>query len=281
MNRVRRTYEAATAKGTNVAIVLKNLGHAPLCTGFNFIDGGEKVTERFDALGIVHDLITVPGAVRVNIKLFEEDTSTMTELNQPGYFVADEYIEKLVDKIAAMPNEGILVLSGSLPAGVSPNIYAHLVKLWHGKVFVDAEGEALRQAVQSRPFAIKPNLFELETTFGVTLKTPAEVADFCRGMLGDGLELICVSMGADGAVLVTPQGMYFSPGVEVKALGLAGAGDSMVAGLIHALETDMCTSEMLRYGVAAATASVTLPGTELCGVIDIEKFLGQVEVTKI
>lgn len=280
MNRVRRISEAATSKGTNVAVVLKNLNHAPNCIGFNFLDGAEKVTARFDALDIGHDFINVPGAVRVNIKLFEEDSGTMTELNQPGSFVAQEYVEKLIQKVAAISNTGILVLSGSLPAGVPTDIYATLTKLWRGKVFVDAEGEPLLQAIAECPFAIKPNLYELESTFGVSLKTPAEIVNFCRTNLRS-IKITAVSMGEEGAVLVTPDSAYFCPGIPVKAQGLAGAGDSMVAGLIHAIISGGGADEQLRMAAACATASVTLPGTELCTICDIDKFLPLVQVMAI
>ena len=281
MNRVHRLSETATSKGTNVAIVLKNLGHAPKCLGFNFTDGAEKVTARFDGLDIRHDFINVPGAVRVNIKLAEEESGIMTELNQPGSFVALEYVEQLTQKIASLSGDGFLVLSGSLPAGVPTAIYASLTKLWRGKVFVDAEGEPLRQALAARPYAIKPNLFELESTFGVKLNGAKEVAAFCQTLVDNGPELICVSMGEEGAVLVTPKAAYFCPAAAIKAQGLAGAGDSMVAGLIHSIISNQDTAQQLKTAAACATASVTLPGTELCKIPDINKYLPLMQAHEI
>ena len=168
-NRVRRTYQSAAGKGTNVAVVLKNLGQAPSCIGFNFTEGGDKVTGKFDALNIPHDFETVEGAVRINIKLYEESTGIMTELNQPGDFVPELYVKNLDEKVAALSQEygksGILVLCGSLPTGVPADIYARLTALWRGKVFLDADGAPLRLALEAeaKPYAIKPNLSELES----------------------------------------------------------------------------------------------------------------------
>jgi 1-phosphofructokinase len=272
MNRVHMTYESAASKGTNVAVVLKNLEHAPCCIGFNFVRGGEKVTEKFDSLCIPHDFETVEGAVRINIKLFEESTGIMTELNQPGGFVPEIHVKNLETKVAELARQnhrGILVLGGSLPAGVPKNFYAKLTSLWQGKVFLDAEGDALRLALDAeiKPFAVKPNLYELENAFDVKLSTIEEIVSFCRERIifkGEsfreeenfrgGVRLICVSMGADGAVLVTKNDAYFCPAVKVNVRGLQGAGDSMVAGLIHGILNNKNDAELLRYAVAAAKA---------------------------
>jgi len=271
MNRVRRTYQSAASKGTNVAVVLKNLRQAPVCIGFNFTDGGEKVIEKFDSLNIPHDFETIAGTVRINIKLYEESTGVMTELNQFGGFVPEVYVKNLEKKVAALSRKhgesSILVLCGSLPAGVPADIYARLNSLWQGKVFLDADGAPLRLALEAeaKPYAIKPNLFELESTFGVKLSSPIEVLDFCRQNTSfKGISLICVSMGAGGAVLITPDAAYFCPALDVDVRGVQGAGDSMVAGLVHGVLSNVHNSDLLRYAVAAATASVIRDGTDLC-----------------
>ena len=287
-NRVRRTYQSAAGKGTNVAVVLKNLGQAPSCIGFNFTEGGDKVTEKFDALNIPHDFETVEGAVRINIKLYEESTGIMTELNQPGDFVPELYVKKLEEKVAALSQEhgesGILVLCGSLPAGVPADIYARLTALWRGKVFLDADGAPLRLALEAevKPYAIKPNLFELESMCLVSLGTSEEVARHCRNnALFDGIGLVCVSMGADGAVLITPDTAYFCPALDVDVKGVQGAGDSMVAGLIHGILSGEQTPELLRYAVAAATASVIRDGTDLCRRADFDVMLEKIPTPQI
>ena len=280
LNRVCRTYQGVGGKGINVAIALKNLGklnNISSCIGFNFSNGGEKVTQKFNALNIPHNFITVEGDVRVNIKLYDGATGTMTELNQPGDIVPAFCVNKLLDdisKISQTNKNGILVLSGSLPGGVSEDIYATATNLWVGKVFLDTSGEVLKAVLKSekKPYAIKPNLFELESTFGVKLSTPQDVVQFCKKNIA-GVELICVSMGADGAILVTPQASYFCPALDVTVRGVQGAGDSMVAGIICGILENVSDAELLRYAVAAATASIIRDGTSLCERTDFEKML--------
>jgi len=279
LNRVRRTYASAASKGTNVAVVLKNLGQAPHCVGFNFTDGGDKVVEKFDSLGIEHDLIMIPGAVRVNIKLYEETTGVMTELNQQGAFVSTEYVCQLEEKIRNLSNmadaDDILVLAGSLPTGVDAGFYAKLAGIWQGRVFVDVDGDALSLALDEKPYCIKPNIHELERTFGADgkLQSPQDVVDFCRNTLNPAPAIVCVSMGAEGAVLVTPNETYFAPAIPVQVRGVQGAGDSMVAGLVHAAAMGKSNADALRYAMAAAAGSVMLDGTELCQRADFDMLL--------
>ncbi|MCL1877936.1 MAG: PfkB family carbohydrate kinase, partial [Defluviitaleaceae bacterium] len=223
LNRVRRTREDIAGKGVNVAVALKNLGTTPICTGFNFAENGEILTKKLDEIGVQHDFIEVPGAIRTNIKLYEESTGEMTELNQPGAFVSEDFQKKLLRKLKTFWQNGarVLVLSGSRPEGVSADFYAKICENWDGAVFLDTEGEALRLAVETgRVFAIKPNLFELEGLGGETFfekKVPPPlfkktVVEFCEEKIFvHGVRHVCVSMGADGAIMVTPDGAVFAP----------------------------------------------------------------------
>ena len=274
LNRVTRTFEGVGGKGINVAVALKNLGENPRCIGFNFTGGGQKVTEKLDAHGIPHDFVMVDGHVRVNIKLYEE-SGMMTELNQPGDFVPDFCVEKITSQVR---HDDLLILTGSLPPGVPTDIYATLTALHPGKVILDASGEALLLALQAgkKPYAIKPNLYELNGTFGVNLQTPQEIISFCRANITD-VPVILVSMGEKGAVLVTPDTDYFQPSVKAKVHSLQGAGDAMVAGFAHGLMINAAPQDLLRYAMAAATATVILPGTQMCTREGFEEFFNWYE----
>ena len=147
LNRVACTYQGVGGKGINVAIALKNLGMNPHCVGINFTNGGEQVTAALDSHHIPHNFVNVPGKVRVNIKLYD-DNKTMTELNQPGDCVPPSAIEALIAQVKGLP-EGILILAGSLPQGCPPDIYTTLTRVYRGKVVLDAEGFALTHALKA------------------------------------------------------------------------------------------------------------------------------------
>ena len=272
-NRVQSSRSDAAGKGINVAMALKNLGASPLCLGFNFRENGNKITEKLDANHIKHDFITAEGALRVNIKLYDH-TSTMTEINQPGGYVSPALQDALFQKILAHnKKEGILVLSGSYPAGITPDFYARLCEAWQGEVAVDAFGEALRLAVESKnpPHFIKPNLDELEKTFNVKLTTQAEIDAFCREQLVEkGVNAVCVSMGAEGALMVSKISSEFAPAFPLEIKSLQGAGDAMVAGFVYAMATG---HNRLQYAMAAAAATITKEGTLMCDREGFERIL--------
>ena len=283
LNRVTPGKRYAAGKGINVCAALKNLGHDPLCVGFNYQENGAVITQALDDWGVRHDFIMVDGAVRVNIKLYDTTANIMTELNQPGAFVPEADISELCKRIQAI-GDGILVLSGSMPAGVPANIYAKLCEAWPGVVVVDAEKDALKLALTSNkpPFCIKPNLFELESSFGVKLSAKEEIAVFCRELIQDyGVCIICVSMGADGAMLVTGDEAYYAPVLKLTALGVQGAGDAMVAGLVYGLKKEESALDLLRMASAAAAASVIQEGTTMCTYEDFLRFLDLIVVERM
>jgi 1-phosphofructokinase len=265
LNRVRRTRTDIAGKGINVAIALKNLGLEPICTGFNFKENGAQLTEQLNTLGVLHDFIEVEGSIRVNIKLYEESSDAMTELNQSGAFVSEQLQESLIKKIEALNETAeFLILSGSRPEGVPADFDARICKTWNGKVVLDTEGEALRLALNFAPFAVKPNLFELESTYNIKLTSHKKIINFCRENLSH-VKIICVSMGKDGALLISPNESFFCPALDVSAKGVAGAGDAMVAGLVFALSSgDNSGEKLLSSAMAAAAASVILDGTQMC-----------------
>ena len=289
LNRAQGGLRYASGKGINVCVALKNLGLNPLCTGFNYTENGAFITSALDAHGVRHDFITVDGAVRVNIKLYDTAEGTMTELNQPGALVPEEAVIAFINKIKAaasgladdknrqtLINSGLLVLSGSMPAGVPLDIYKQLCTAWPGPVILDAEGEALKTALSSDkpPYCIKPNHYELESSFGVKLTTKEDIAVFCRELIKSyGITMICVSMGAEGAVLITEPAAYYVPALELTVRGVQGAGDSMVAGLAYGLTQNMPAPELLRMASAAAAASVIREGTLMCTGEDFARFL--------
>ncbi|MCL2049979.1 MAG: hexose kinase [Defluviitaleaceae bacterium] len=302
LNRVVRTRADIAGKAINVAVALKNLGESPLCTGFNFTENGALLTSKLNALGVQHDFVEAEGAIRVNIKLYEgavstvsstphaDHTGVMTELNQSGAFVPEAAQAALLQKLEATQS-GYFVLSGSRPEGVDEGFYAKICDVCNGRVFLDTEGNALKSALTASRqrnnvsastetaargiFGLKPNLFELETTFGVKLKTPREIADFCKTRLIEpfGVKIVCVSMGADGAVFVTAENAFFCPVLDITPKGVVGAGDSMVAGMVYACARNMPDDKIFAYAMAAAAASVVLEGTEMCTKQGVEDML--------
>jgi 1-phosphofructokinase len=279
MNRVIHERQDIAGKGINVSAALAGLGCESVCTGFNYADNGVLVMEYLDGLGIAYNFISVPGTVRTNIKLFEQDTQVMTEINQSGAYVSPGSVEALLAFIKKEQPEW-LVLSGSRPQGIAADIYARILEQSAGYTILDTEGEALRLGLScvKKPFLIKPNLYELENAFNVHLPTHRDISEFCNGLLGGGLVYVCVSMGKDGALLIGAEGTFFAEAPDIPVRGTQGAGDSMVAGFLWGLAQNLGAGELLRCAVAAASASVVREGTLLCEGEGFTKMLKLVRV---
>ncbi len=129
-NRVKNTRVDLSGKGLNVSTVLNNLKEETMCMGLNFRDNGSFLEHTLTARGLPYYFVRSEGAIRTNIKLFDQSNHIMTEVNEAGPNVPFASIEKLVDEIdVRLDHTHILVLSGSVPPGVPANIYQRLIRL--------------------------------------------------------------------------------------------------------------------------------------------------------
>ncbi|MBI3962393.1 MAG: bifunctional hydroxymethylpyrimidine kinase/phosphomethylpyrimidine kinase, partial [Deinococcus sp.] len=175
----------------------------------------------------------------------------------------------------------ILVLSGTLLKGMDQDFYYRIIlkmRESHVRVILDSDGEEFRRGLEARPYLIKPNSFELARLVGRQIHTDTEVAAAAHEVLERRVEVVLVSRGGRGAVLITKDLQLIAYPPKVKVDSAVGAGDSMLAGVAIKLTEGASLDEALRFGVACGTATVITPGTELCFPRDVLKFLPQVQV---
>lgn len=262
LNRITEEYIFPGGKGINVSVVLSNLGVENTALGFVAGFTGEELKRRLHKDGVVTDFITVDeGVTRINVKVRGEQE---TEINGQGPLVSEAELSKLMDKINALTEEDILVVSGSVSKGVSQNIYADITKLCNEKnirVVVDAASALLWNALEYGPFLIKPNKAELEDIFYRDIFSKDEVVFYAKELQNRGAKNVLVSMGADGAVLVAEDGAVYemeAPKGEVK--NSVGAGDSMVAGFLAEYLKSGNYEKSLKMGICAGSASAFSEG---------------------
>ena len=281
-NRVKSTREDLAGKGLNVSIVLNHLGEDTLCMGFNFKSNGHLLRQLLDRQGVRHDFLLEEGAIRTNIKLFDRSCQVMTEINEAGPQVCRTAVEQLLQDLeAALEHTDILVMSGSIPPGVPTDIYQRLIKMANDKqvkTVLDAAGEPLLLALKEKPYLIKPNTLEFEQAFQAELERGMDTLEIARQAVRSGIPYLCLSMGAEGAMLIDSDHAYQAKPLPLKPKGLTGAGDSMVAGLCYAICKGLESEDMLRYAMAAAGGSIRQEGTILAGKNDIEELLPLVEI---
>lgn len=279
MNRVELLSLDIGGKGINVSRALKRLGLKTKAIGFNFA-GGEMIERTLERENIPHDFIKCEGDLRINLKVFDKSRHNTIEINEKSAFVANEHLAEFTESfVRAVRKSDNLVLTGSLPQGMPNDIYKTLGELAKRenpdvRLILDAQGEVLLKGLEAKPFMIKPNLFELEATFGVKLETTEDIISLCRKIIEDyGVKVVLASMSAKGAVLVTKDEAIYREAVKVEVKSTQGAGDSMVAGVCLALDKGLSLGEALDYAVCCAAGAISGVGTSFCDLDRLNELL--------
>ena len=175
----------------------------------------------------------------------------------------------------------MVVLGGSVPPGLTADVYAELVSLLRTRgvrTVVDTAGKALTAVLPARPTLIKPNAEEAGGLVGRPLTNDEEIYRAAEELRSRGAEYVVISLGAEGAIAVGPTGGRKAVPPCVVALSAVGSGDSMVAGMAVALAEGGTIDDMLRLGTAAGAATAKVPGTQLGDPREVARLIGQVRV---
>ena len=256
VNRSDTVLTHAAGKGVNVAQVLADLGHQVTVGGFL----GEDNPQAFEALiarrGFADAFIRVPGETRSNIKIAEQD-GRVTDINAPGPLVSEQAQQALLDQLTRIaPGHDAVVVAGSLPRGVTPQwLHGVLVQLKHLglKVALDTSGEALRAGLQAGPWLVKPNTEELADALD-------NAADAISQLHQQGVEHVVVSDGAAGVSWYSSGATLHATPPKVTVASTVGAGDSLLAGMLHGLLSGEAPEQTLRRATAIAAMAVTQIG---------------------
>ncbi|SDB08605.1 1-phosphofructokinase [Pseudomonas sp. NFACC23-1] len=263
VNRSDDMHTHAAGKGVNVAQVLADLGHTLTVSGFLGEDNAQVFETLFVQRGFVDAFIRVPGETRSNIKLAEQD-GRITDLNGPGPVVdaaAQQALLARLEQIA--PGHDVVVVAGSLPRGVSPQWLQALItrlKTLGLNVALDTSGEALRVALAAGPWLIKPNTEELADALGCEVVSEAAQAQAAQHLHVQGVEHVVISHGADGVNWFSVGAALHASPPKVSVASTVGAGDSLLAGMLHGLLSADTPEQTLRTATAIAAMAVTQIG---------------------
>ncbi|MCL5285147.1 MAG: 1-phosphofructokinase family hexose kinase [Nitrospirae bacterium] len=226
----------------------------------------------------------VAGETRINATILQADPPAQYEVTGIGPFVSPEVLAKILKQFLDHVGGGYGVLSGSVPPGVPSDIYGSMVRRVRecgGFAVVDAHGDLLRQSLVHRPFLIKPNRYELSLLLGKDVPRIEDVAEEARILVNQGIRYVCVSLGAEGAILSGTEGSFLAKSPPVTVRCTVGSGDSMVAGLIASLSRGESAGEALRLAVACGSGTAAQPGTAIFTADQIRELLPRTSVTPL
>lgn len=235
---------------------------------------GEMIKELLLKEGIKVDPITVQNWTRESFVAVDDNTNSQYRFGFPGAALSESEKEMVLEKVKVIATD-FLVLSGSLNVGLPTDFYkqiAEIAKESNIKVIVDTSGESLQKILETNVYLIKPNVGELAKLVGVDRLEMEEVNDAAKKIIAQGsAEIIVVSLGPQGAALITKDSYDYVPAPNVAKKSTVGAGDSMVGGMVWALSQNKSLQEVLRWGVACGSAATMNEGTQLFKIEDANR----------
>lgn len=262
--------------GINVSKAIRKLGGESLTIfpagGFN-----GRLLEDFLARDKINfRSVPIKGNTRESFTINEHRTQAQYRFVLPGPEMSKEETDNCMRIIEELdPKPSFIIASGSLPPGVPENFFGQLASLskkLHAKCIIDSSGQSLQHAVEEGVYLLKPNLSELTFLTGKDHLELNEVDDAAMEIIRKGkCEVIVVSLGPSGALLVTKNGYEHMPAPTVKKQTTVGAGDSMVAGMVWKLSQGKSLEETVQFGVACGTAATMNSGTQLFNIEDVNR----------
>lgn len=265
--------------GINVSRAIHKLGGDSLA----IYAGGGSTAHMLHSLleeeGVRQQIVPITGRTRENFIVYEETSGLQYRFGMPGPVMSPAEWQRCIDIICETEADYV-VASGSLPAGVPSSFYVDLAQQLQNtkaRLIVDTAEDALAAIKGAGVYLVKPNIGELETLSGERFLGEEHLRQVCQLLVKQGLaEVLVVSLGAGGAAFVTADDYAQLRPPVVPIQSKVGAGDSMVGGITLALARGWELKEAVRYGIAAGTAAVMTPGTELCRLEDTERIYRRV-----
>ncbi|WP_268797864.1 1-phosphofructokinase [Pseudomonas huanghezhanensis] len=271
----------AAGKGLNVAQVLADLGHELTVAGFLGVDNQQPFETLFAQRGFIDEFVRVPGETRSNIKL-AEGSGRITDLNGPGPQVSEQAQQALATRVQQIASDfDAVVVAGSLPRGVDAQWLKTLLLNLNAqglKVALDTSGEALRAGLEASPWLIKPNTEELADALDAPIISIDAQAQAAAQLRQQGIEHVVISQGSEGVHWFSSSTALQALPPKVTVASTVGAGDSLLAGMVHGLLSGHPPEQTLRIATAIAAMAVTQIGFGINDVAQLKRLASGVNV---
>ncbi len=274
----------AAGKGIDVSRVIRELGGQSVALGLVGGYDGLQLEGLLINAGVVTDFTRISGETRTNIILREQAKGRQYAISAAGPEIKATEIGMFFQHVNQVRDMDYLILSGSLPRGISSNLYGQLIlagKKNGAFIVLDTDGKSLSESIEYQPTCIKPNAYELSRLAGKELKTESEIIGFCEKIHTKGIPYIIVSRGKAGLLLSSVEQRIKAVAPPVEVDSAVGAGDSVVGGFVLAHSRGKDLVDCMRIACAAGTATAQTPGTELCHRRDVEDISTRVTLSKL
>lgn len=272
--------------GINVARVLKRFGADVRAVYVAGGATGELLRKLVRREGIDDLVVAEPEETREDFTVFEKTSGRQFRFVMPGPELARETWTAVLDTLIALERRpAFLVASGSLPPGIPAEFFAEVARIAASigaKFVLDTSGAPLKAALAERPFLIKPNLRELRELTGMALDDEAAQLGAARKIIADGgAEIVALTLGDRGALVATATEAWRAEAPKVEAVSAVGAGDSFLGGLVLGLASGETLEAAARRAIAAGSAALLSPGTELCRPDDVTRLARDVAMRRL
>ena len=284
VHRISVVYNSAGGKGLNASRAITTLNYPVCATGFVGGNNGRYLVELAHKDGITSDFIYTEQETRSCINILEPNGQS-TEFLEPGQPVLTKDFLAFKAKLAELAkNAEVVTFNGSIPKGISAAKYKELIEETMAAgvpCIVDASGSLLTSCIDVLPTMIKPNTDEIGQLLGREVSTEDEIIKAAQELYKRGIKIVVISLGAQGALMVSDEGTFRATPPKIKVINPVGAGDTLVGAFAVALAQKKTISECLVFALSCATASCLSAGTGRFDQGVAAKIQKQVSIKKI
>ncbi len=277
---IQATAESAGGRGVNAACVLHSFGAKLLAVATSGGASGEQFEQLLCGCGFPVEVVRISQEIRRNFTISDRQGLSV-KLNEKGPRLKEDEVERLRSAVLKkLTGASWLLLCGSLPPGVPDDFYQQLIheaRRQGVRTLVDADGDALRLALEAGPSVVAPNEQEAERLLNRALVMPAHFREAAQRIQALGAEAVILSLGSRGAVCVYDSVTADILAPRVDSVCPIGAGDALNAAFVWAMSRNEDFLDAARWGVAAGTASACLPGLQFADLAQTEEVYSQVE----
>lgn len=285
VNRVLECAFTPGGKGLNVSKPAAIAGAEVVATGFAGGHAGRYITESLADFHVKSEFYHLEAESRSCINIWDEEKKKQTEFLEPGFTVSEEDFEGFLQKFQSLlVHADVVAMSGSVPKGLDGRAYQHMVAMVKSagkKVILDTSGTLLEMGIQAKPTMVKPNIDEIRMLTGSRCDTRDELILAGRQIYESGVELVVISLGAEGSLMICADGVYQAVVPRIDAVNTVGCGDAMIAGFAIGMEKRMSVQDSLKLASAISAAAALREETGFFVKEDMERIYEQIQIQSL